>query len=259
MNGSELPLGSGCFLGLGFRFAEGSCLFDAFVLSLGLRALAGCVPLISINPLLDGGCHHHRANNNHCTDDDLGCREDTEGHDCGSGCIRVGDSASFGDIPKPDPVAIESVKAPLRQDRPFVGGFAHHAMPVIRPGVLRRPLKVGESRTRGLGSSSSPGLGSIVAQAESRSRSRGALQVRERMATSFQSSEVLRVKPMLLSTPVAHLRHPLIKVRSSRGRRAARRRVGRSAPPADAGGARACWGWPGSTCSLGETASRYDA
>jgi hypothetical protein len=54
------------------------------------------------------------------------------------------------DIAKLDPVVIESVIAPLRQDRPFVGGFSHHAMPVIRPGVLRRPLKVGESRIRSL-------------------------------------------------------------------------------------------------------------
>jgi hypothetical protein len=41
------------------------------------------------------------------------------------------------------------MKAPLRKDRPLVGGFPHHAMPIIRPRVLSRPLKVGESRTLG--------------------------------------------------------------------------------------------------------------
>src|SRR5207253_9166323 len=55
--------------------------------------ISGCVPLISINPLLDRGCHDHRANHNHCTDDDFGRHKDAESHG-GDFRPRRGESAS---------------------------------------------------------------------------------------------------------------------------------------------------------------------
>ena len=71
--------------------------------------------------------------------------------------------------------------------------------------------------------------------------------------------EVNRDEPGSTVIEVPDLRHPLIKVRSTRGRRGARRQAERNAPPEGAGGAPACWGWPGNTCSPGGRASRCDA
>jgi hypothetical protein len=135
---------------LGLSVCHGFLLTGWSCLSLGLRTLTGCVAFIGINPLFDSDCDHHGANHNNCSSDNGRRREqaDPDAPQRRGGCGRRGDCASSRDIAKHNSVVIERVKAPLRQDRPFVGGFSHHAMPVVRPGVLSCPLKGGESRAR---------------------------------------------------------------------------------------------------------------
>ena len=78
------------------------------------RPKAGREPVVTALCLSQLGCdgdrNHYRANDNHRSDDFWRC-QDAEPYPQDS-CICLGDSASTGDIPKTDPVMVESVKTP---------------------------------------------------------------------------------------------------------------------------------------------------
>jgi hypothetical protein len=105
-------------------------------------------PRILVQFLCDDDCHHHSASDDDRAHNDLGCRKDAEPHSHDSR-TRRGERAFSRHILKPDLLIVESMKASPRQDGPCVGCLSHHALPVIRPGVLRRPLKAGDPRVGG--------------------------------------------------------------------------------------------------------------
>src|SRR5688572_23082848 len=99
-------LGVGLVLGVGLSTRRGLLLIGC----LGPRALTGCPPLVCIQPLFDGDCHHHGPNNNHCSSYDCRRRKDAERYAHGHGSRsrrRRGDSAFSCDITKPDPVVLK--------------------------------------------------------------------------------------------------------------------------------------------------------
>jgi hypothetical protein len=66
-----------------------------------------------IQRFLDGYSHHHHANDDHRTHNDLGSSQDTEADSQGSRARR-GNGTPSRRVIEPDPVMVEGLKAALR-------------------------------------------------------------------------------------------------------------------------------------------------
>ena len=143
--GSGLGLFSawGCFWWHGLRFRHGPRFRRGP--DLGTAPLQ----LVRLQRLFDGEPHHHHPRDHHRSHDDLRCRQDADPKSHGSR-PRGGDRASSREVVKLDPVMVEGLIAPLRQDGPGLGSLLDDAPPSIPPGQCRRSLEVGEPRVLGL-------------------------------------------------------------------------------------------------------------
>lgn len=103
---------------------------------------------MDIECFFEGESHDHHARDDHRSHGEFRGREYTDTESQGRG-PRGGHRASSCQVVKLDPIMIEGMKAPLRQDGPGLGSLADGAAPPVRPGQRRRSLEVGQSRLSG--------------------------------------------------------------------------------------------------------------